>query len=725
MKLKKFALSMVLPVMVATPLAVISCAQEQKKQEQTNLSLDEIKETPEYKDYKQAFTAYNTTIDENAIKLKDLFKAKNKAKTDEEKVKLNDEYSKLLKEKSPEILQLRKTADAKFKVLQDKLKGNDIQIVKLFQTNDEHGRIKENLGKYTSEIGMENLSKFLATSHKELLLSGGDTTQGLPLSDHDHGKTIAKIAEIIGYDGLAVGNHELDFGYENINSIEDAYAKSSTNTNKTQFLSANIKWNDAVNGTDAETLKLKEKFPNAKPGEAAFPTHKMIELPSGLKIGIVGLTTPEAKFTSHPRNSKYLDIIDPVEATKPIVKQLEKDGADITIAIVHLGVNPSTKTEWQSKYLAQNLPGLDYIVDGHSHTFNKLYKENNITPNNVTYIAQTGAHLDNIFETDFFVQKSTKQIVGEPHQSQRNIFQILLQIQSEKLNAEIEKAVKALEAEYTANASVVAFKSPIAFTNITEKRVELYKESFWEGRIRPTNLGTWAADAILKDFGDSNQTVSERVTEPITLDNAFGLANGGGLRSNVDAGDITNGKLTGIAPFGNRLTVVKVSGDVVIQTIKHSISKIGSGGYGQFSSNVKFEIVPNPEVTEGVKNRFILKENSLLINGKAVVPTQNYYIATNDFIAAGGDQYQMLKLNDPKSTAVLAAEYEDLVASFKKYGAYLSEIEGKTPTDALGMHKWSYYANSDSQLYNAEDNWSTNIKTAVQTTSDPAHTHGA
>ncbi|CRH24288.1 bifunctional 2'%2C3'-cyclic nucleotide 2'-phosphodiesterase/3'-nucleotidase precursor protein [Chlamydia trachomatis] len=121
----------------------------------------------------------------------------------------------------------------------EKKENSRLRTVKIFHTNDEHGRLLFDDGKYNNYSGMDKTGLYLKKFNRDLLLSAGDLIQGLPLSDTDQGETISKIAKYSGYDSIAVGNHEFDYGIQHILDLDKNTTKAEFNRTM-PFISANI-----------------------------------------------------------------------------------------------------------------------------------------------------------------------------------------------------------------------------------------------------------------------------------------------------------------------------------------------------------------------------------------------------------------------------------------------------------------------------------------------------
>ena len=149
---------------------------------------------------------------------------------------------------------------------------------------------------------------------------------------------------LVGFDAMVPGNHDFNYGYDRLLELKERA--------KFPILGSNI---------------VKESD-----GTSDFEPYIIKELENGLKVGIFGLGTEETKYKSHPDNTKGVKFEDPVKVAKDMVKELEKEEVDFIIALVHLGIEGSLETT--SKEIAENVKGIDLVVDGHSHELlNKVY----------------------------------------------------------------------------------------------------------------------------------------------------------------------------------------------------------------------------------------------------------------------------------------------------------------------------------------------------------------
>ncbi|SJZ49312.1 bifunctional metallophosphatase/5'-nucleotidase [Mycoplasmopsis verecunda] len=617
------------------------------------------------KEYKDVYTKYDTKLKELAVELKKAKSEKDATKKEEAinavKVKVQNELKPLMHKQNALFALLRKT---------EKEANSKIRTIRIYHSNDEHGRIEFDDGKYNLYSGMLRTGTYLSDKTYDLLLSAGDMIQGLPLSDTDKGATIAKMAKNIGYQAVAVGNHEFDYGLKHVLDLNKELNKDAETM---PFLSANIYYKELTPEEQAQIKPEELEYDASKVGQRAFKPYIIKTLESGMKVAIFGLTTPDTAYTSHPRNSKLVKFTEPLEETKKLVAEIREQHPDINfiIAITHLGTGRSNAA-WTSEYLAQNAKNeLDLIIDGHSHTLVKIH--NSEDPN--IYVTQTEAYTKYLGDIEIEFDTTTGKIVGQ-RQTLRDIYQIEAATLLETVDPQSpnEVLLKKLKEIYSAENDKLAFNSPVSFDHISSVNID--GTPYWKGRVQATGLGALFANAGVWNFLQTKAWKTIAGSEAGTIDNTFGLMNGGGLRANLAAGDVKYGDIRAISPFGNRPVTVKVKGSDALAAIKYGISKARSGGFAQLSTNVSYETNITKKLnskTEKEEYMWEAKEGSIKINGKAIDPNKYYYISTNDYLAAGGDGYTMLNYTDKPQEVTQMREGQSLITEAIAYVNYVQK----------------------------------------------------
>lgn len=480
----------------------------------------------------------------------------------------------------------------------------------ILHTNDVHGRIVEEKG----VIGDAKLATVIEKEREKsdqttLVVDAGDAFQGLPISNSTKGEARAKILNEVGYDAMAVGNHEFDFGLDE--------AKKYKEILNFPLLSSNT----YVNG--------------ARLFEAATIVDKNKDV-EGDEFVVIGVTTPETATKTHPKNVKGVTFTEPIAEVNKVIEEIQAkalaEGKDYKhyVVLAHLGVDTTTPVEWRGSTLAEALsknPLLKgkrvTVIDGHSHTVESTTYGDNVTYN------QTGSYLHNVGKITY----KSRQLLGNPTQ--------IPAADAKKLeaNPKIEKLVKDIKQKYDAeNAVEVVSNSPVELNGDRENV-----------RVRETNLGNVVADALYQ-YG---QTGFSHPTD-------IAVTNGGGLRETIAKDKpITKGNVIAVLPFGNTITQIQVTGQQVLDMFEKSLGSIlqvdkagktvldengqpllePSGGFLQISGA---KVYYDTNLAAGKRILAIQVKNRATGLYEKLDLEKVYYLATNDFLAAGGDGYTML-----------------------------------------------------------------------------------
>ena len=482
----------------------------------------------------------------------------------------------------------------------------------IMHVNDAHGR---DFGSSTtfSTAGVASLKqKFLADTDNVYLISAGDAIQGTPLVNQDQGASAVKFMSAAGYDLLVPGNHEFDFGKDNLLSILDDYATFPV-------LSANIFEDD----TKASTL---------------FDSY-MIEDFNGTKVAFIGLTTPETYTKTHPDKiaGLFFEMDDDLyELVQDQINEVKTAGADYVVVVGHLGTDVASIPNRSTDIIA-NTNGIDIFIDGHSHTRidggNKVAWEDGMGE---ALLVSAGQYLERIGVLVI--------------DSGGNISHSLL---SPADYTAVDPAVKAIVD--TRNAEVeVALAGVIGTTEVT-----LYGKNTTNPpgvRMSQTNLGDFATDALLwvarEDLGG---------VLPIQIDGA--ITNGGGIRDSIPTDGrvvsasspyaITMKDMVTVFPFGNTVTVIGITGAQLLEALEAATCSTPAV-LGAFPHIAGIEFVLHayvpyvngplyPGTTYYSPANPGARVQDVKIGGVPLDLDKTYYIATNDFTAAGGDTYAIFK----------------------------------------------------------------------------------
>jgi len=515
----------------------------------------------------------------------------------------------------------------------DDLDGSTV----ILHTNDIHGAIEgyarvASLKAYYESLGAE-----------VILVDAGDYIQGTTYVSVSQGETAIALMNTVGYDIATLGNHEFDYGFENLTAILE----------KAEFevVAANVMQN----------------------GTAAFDGYTTYETEDGLKIGFFGVVTPETGTKAHPAKIAGITFLAGQEMyanAQAQVDTLNAAGCDLIIALSHLGVDAESAPN-RSTDLYANTTGIDFIIDGHSHTI--MTEGENGEP-----IQSTGSSLENIGV-----------IVIEDGEITANSFvpREVYDAEDAAVAAQISKIKDEIEAIYGAT-----FATSEVFLN---------GERDPGVRTMGTNLGDLITDAMLwyalKD-GDAFEVPSA---------NIVAITNGGGIRASIATGDVTMNDINTVLPFGNTVAIVYVTGTELLESLEASTycSPDAVGAFPQ-TSGIEFTVFSSIEYDAGeayagstyYAPASINRVSITSVNGKAFDENATYGIVTNDFLAAGGDTYgafaaatAQFDTGVPLDEAVIAYITEELdgVITAAAYGEARGDIT-ITPFTDVSLEQWFY-----------------------------------
>lgn len=467
----------------------------------------------------------------------------------------------------------------------------------ILHSNDVHGAIDL----YAAMASLK--ADYEAQGAEVILADAGDYSQGTVYVSVHKGADAVTMMNATGYDVATIGNHEFDYGY--------AQLAENMKAAKFKVLCADV--------LDAD-------------GKTIFDANTIIEK-GGVKIGFFGLETPEAQTKANPKlieGLKFLAGKDGSELYACAAEQvadLKAKGADLVVCLAHLGVDESSEP-YTSYDLAKNVKGIDFIIDGHSHSV--------ITAGpNGEDIQSTGTAFANIGV--IVIDNATKKIESNKlekiwHKEQvegKDVTVVDYKMRDEKVAAAAKAIIDPIDQAYGEKFAV--------------SKVTLNGAKAPDGnRDSETNLGDLITDAMLwKIRTDAALEVDPEMVVAIT--------NGGGIRATVKAGDITKKDINTVLPFGNTLAVVYVTGAELLEALEASTfcTPESLGGFPQVAglqfalkTYEKYDANPEPypkSTYYGPKS--IQRVTIDNVNGKAFDPTATYAVVTNNFAAGGGDTY--------------------------------------------------------------------------------------
>lgn len=478
----------------------------------------------------------------------------------------------------------------------NKLRG--YKTISVVHVNDTHGRVEEN--EKNEELGFAKLKTYYDDKNVEnnaILLNAGDVVHGTTFATISKGESVVNVMNQMGFTAMTAGNHDFNYGYKRLVELN----------NKANFpiFAANVINENGKNILDSDSI---------------------VDV-DGTKVGIFGLTTEETKTKSSPVNTEGLTFVNSIETARNEVANLKEQGAQVIICLSHLGEDKeSTET---STLIAENVEGIDLIVDGHSHTElqNGRYVGN-------TLIAQAKAHGNFIGDVTLLLDKNNKIVSKNASLKPYNRMKYLYA--NKDTAGQIEK--------------VANENKKVLDQNVGQTSVELVGTRDMV-RTRETNLGDFITDAMIKATGAD-----------------IAITNGGGIRESIEKGTITKGDVLTVFPFTNFAVTLEVPGSVIKEALEHGLSEApnSAGKFPQIGGmNVKYDSTKEAgqRVTE------------ITINGQNLDMNKNYTVVTNDFMAIGGDGYEMFKGQKKLAEYELISEiFENAI---KKSSTITPEADGR------------------------------------------------
>ncbi len=522
----------------------------------------------------------------------------------------------------------------------DKAKANDIIIL---YTNDVHCAVDE-------DIGYAGLAAYRQWCEKSTpyvtLVDCGDALQGDAIGTVSKGEYPAELMNRAGYDFAVLGNHEFDYGMEQLNRLMEISGA--------QYLGCNIRYT----GKD-DAAFLSRLLP-----------YKIVSY-GKVKVGFIGVSTPESIVKSVPayfcdENGNYVyDFYG--ESGEELYRRVQenvdacvKDGADYVVVLAHLGTDASS-SPFTSRELIENTRGIHAVLDGHSHSEIPCDVVKNADGKNVL-LSSTGTGLCNIGRLTITVNGNIQTgLIGAYPETDSEMADCIESVE-EKLGAEMTKTIGVSE---------------VALTTVSDSGMRLI-------RNRETNLGDFCADAYRAVSGAD-----------------IALVNGGGIRADISAGEITYGDILSVHPYGNSLCVAKATGQEILDALEMASrfclsraddgeNAVGENGGFLQVSGLKYTIDTSVGSTvktdeqgnflscgdgRRVKDVMVLEKDG---SYTALIPDRNYTVASHNYlIKQGGDGLNMFMDNELTIDEGMT-DYEILMT-------YLTDVLNGTVGDAYAL----------------------------------------
>ena len=462
----------------------------------------------------------------------------------------------------------------------------------ILHTNDMHGGFIPEEGDGAVDGGLEGYAA-VATIKKDfeskganvILVDDGDYSQGSVYVSLNSGAAATELMNLVGYDIVGLGNHEFDYGVEQLKS-------------------------------NFEGKNYKVICSNVLEGDKTLFDSEVIVKAGKVKVGFFGLLTPETQTKVNPNYVKGLTFTEKEDLYATAQKEIDllKKEADVVICLGHLGVDEESVGN-QSYDVYANTTGIDFFIDGHSHTV--MTSGDNGEP-----IQSTGTKGANVGV--IIIDNATKKI-----ESNYLIETKMIEADAEVLDAAV------------ATMSVIDEEFGAIFAN-SDVELDGVKQNV---RSLETNLGDLIADSLI--WG-----VLKNGSINVDNDHVVAVTNGGGIRASIAKGGVSMKDVNTVLPFGNTLAVNYITGAELLEALEASTYAVPEtlGGFPQIAGMV---ITVNTaeafDAGEEYPDSTYCKPNSIKrvtiesVNGQPFDINAEYAVVTNNFCAAGGDTYYSFK----------------------------------------------------------------------------------
>eukprot|EP00092_Neocalanus_flemingeri_P075469 GFUD01093483.1.p1 GENE.GFUD01093483.1~~GFUD01093483.1.p1 ORF type:complete len:581 (+),score=153.54 GFUD01093483.1:319-2061(+) len=479
----------------------------------------------------------------------------------------------------------------------------------LLHVNDIHVRMEET-NKYSSNCkprdkqagkcfgGLSRLSQAVKDiKHQEdnvVWLNAGDFFQGTMWYTQFKWRVVALFNNLLDFDAMTLGNHEFD------DKIEGLVPFLANQTCPVVVSNFNTSLVPSMQGLYAPSTVLSV---------------------GGRAVGIVGYLTPETKHISNP---EQLIITDEIEALKVEVEKLQNDGVEIIIALGHSGYEKDME-------IAKAVPGVDVIVGGHSHSF--LYTESISKPN------PSVNSIRGPYPTLVDNPAGHKTLVLQAYAYTKYLGHVKLSFSDAGLLTHWQGEPILLDSTYKQDMDIEAELDPWRqqLSVLTAQVIGTSGEVLSISRGRESKLGNFVVDAMVRSWENSTMPDGSRLR--------LGVANSGGIRATIDAGNVTMEDLMTSFPFQNTFDVITIVGKHLKDAFEHSVEKMtskGKGAGGRFLQVSGFKLKFNLNKKPGARLESVRAICDKCSDGFEDVADETVYnVVTSNYVAGGGDGYKM------------------------------------------------------------------------------------
>lgn len=490
--------------------------------------------------------------------------------------------------------------------------------VTILHTNDVHSHAEPvtiggaEYGGYARHVSL--VRRFRETDPNPILVSAGDLFQGTLYFRTYDGLADLFFHRLIGYDAIALGNHEFDLGPAALGSLLDGMG--------TPILAANL---------DV----------SAEPGLAAVvKPHTVLEV-GGTRIGLIGAMTPDLPTISNI--GETVRMLDLVASIQKSVDALLAEGVDKIVLVAHVGYLPELE-------LAGKVRGLDVIVGGHSHTFLGEIGIPGMLPSLGPY--PTVVEHEDGERTLLVTAGCWGVVLGR--------IQVVFDQEGrvlEWLEARPVVADASVPEDEVALAALRAFGRPIEAAKArevyrSETGIETGGPAMFVGESPMANT---IADAMLEAGRKAGATLA--------------IMNAGGVRSPLPAGSVSYARAVEILPFANTLVLLDLTGAELLRALEHGVSHAGAGAFPHVSRGTAYRYDP----ARPTGSRLV----EATVGGEPVDPAKTYRVVLNSFTAKGGDGFEAFRDAKGERIDTGAIDLDALLAYLAAHPELPGTVEGR------------------------------------------------
>lgn len=456
----------------------------------------------------------------------------------------------------------------------------------IIHTTDTHGHDildEESLG---MAAVAQLKSDWEAKGYEVLLLDAGDAVQGDNLVNRSQGRTAIEFMNQVGYDAMALGNHEFDYGRDRLEEL----AESAT----FPLLSANTIADDT--------------------GDTLVDANAVFTLKDGRKVGVFALTTPESATKSNPlavRGLTFYSENDLYACAQRQVNELRSMGCELVVCLGHLGENDENKPN-RAQDVIKNISGLDVFINGHDHVAESTIRKD--ADGNAVLVTNAECYTH---------------LVGVVAWEDNKLTSIMVRFgEYAGQDPEVAGAIDAANEEVQQELQEVVATTPFVLNGEEDPGV----------RTEETNLGDLVADALLWKAQQSLDVAPD-----------CSVMTGGGIRQSLAAGDVTLYDVLNVLPYPNYVCAIELSGTQLLEALEAAcqLTPESLGAFPQVSgiefvidTSVKYKRGEQyPNSTYYAPAAPGARVTVRTINGKVFDEKKKYTVASIDFLCAGGNTY--------------------------------------------------------------------------------------